>query len=450
MKGEMKTNWTSKFLISVLVTVFLLVSSSLTVSGSFYHKTSLRSTVISLVPLVNVNLGDKFEIIGSIQDSSGNPVENEHIFISANGNYLGQAKSDATGIFFLKVNKKLNAGKYIIQASFHGSRFFSASDFSTPFQINTATVVVQTVPPLAGVPLRMNGKKVLSDVTGTAKFQFTKPGTYRLEVLIDEYQNSSVRIEFGRWGEEVYENFRDIKVPTDDVIQVGLNVFHQVSQKFVDLSGLPVPFERITEFTIKSAQGDVFTYTSNQPTWVPSSRIARRITGLEETKLLYSTVSVTVDGSNVVNQSQQKFYASPNASWQISLLLYSLQIHARDGLFASPVGKNVELQFPDGKIVKYPLDSSGNVQIHSLARGLYTFKLDGVNGLTNPTPVALSRDQIVDVKAITFLDIGIVGFLGIALVLGLVIYGRPWLFLPSKQKNQNLILDNQWSSIHEN
>jgi len=63
MKGEMKTNWTSKFLISVLVTVFLLVSSSLTVSGSFYDKTSLRSTVISLVPLVNVNLGDKFEII---------------------------------------------------------------------------------------------------------------------------------------------------------------------------------------------------------------------------------------------------------------------------------------------------------------------------------------------------------------------------------------------------
>ena len=247
-----------------------------------------------------------------------------------------------------------------------------------------------------------------------------------------------------------YENFRDIKVPTDDVIQVGLNVFLQVSQKFVDLSGLPVPFERITEYTIKSAQGDVFTYTDNKPRWIPSSRIARRITGLEETKLLYSTVSVTVDGSNVVNQSQQKFYPSPNGTWQISLLLYSLQINARDGLFASPVGKNIELQFPDGKIVKYPLDSSGNAQIHSLARGLYTFKIDGVNGLANPTPVALSRNQIVDVKVITFLDVGIVGFLVLVLVSGLIIYGRPWLFIPSQQKNQKLVLDNQLSSIHEN
>lgn len=446
----MKNNWASKFFLSIMVAVILLATSSLSVSASFHRKTSLRSTVISLIPLVNVNLGEKFEIMGSIQDSSGKPIENEHIFINANGEYLGQAKSDATGIFLLKVNKKLDAGKYIIQATFQGSRFFSGSDFSTPLQINTANIVVQTVPPLSGVPFRMNGMEILSDANGNATFQFTKPGTYRLEVLIDKYKNSSVRIEFGRWSEEDYDAFRDIKVPTNEVIQVGLNVFHQVSQKFVDLSGYPVSPDRITEYTIKSAQGDVFTYTSNQPTWIPSSRIARRITGLEETKLLYSTVSVTVDGSNVVNQSQQKFYASPNGTWQISLLLYSLQIHARDGLFASPVGKNIDLQFPDGKIVKYPLDSSGNAQIHSLARGLYTFKIDGINGLTNPTPVALSRDQIVDIKAITFLDIGIVGFLGLVLVLGLIIYGRPWLFIPNKHKNQKLVLDNQWSSIHEN
>jgi hypothetical protein len=445
----MKNNWTSKFFFSILLAALLLITSNLTALASSLHKSSLRSTVISLVPLEDINLGDKFDITGSIVDSSGNPIENEHIFINANGNYLGQAKSDATGIFLLKVNKELDAGKYIIQASFKGSRYFYGSDFSIPLQINTANVVVQTIPALYGVPFRMNGKEILSDGKGNVTFQFTKTGTYRLEVLIDKYQNSSVRIEFGRWGEEDYQTFRDIKVPATGVIQVGLNVFHQVSQNFVDLSGFPVSPDRITEYTIKSAQGDVFTYKNNQSGWIPSSRIARRITGLEETKLLYSTVNVTVDGSNVVNQSQQKFYASPNGSWQISLLLYSLQVHARDGLFASPVGKNVELQFPDGKIVKYPLDASGNAQIHTLARGLYTFKIDGVNGLTNPTPVALSRDQIVDVKVITFLDIGIVGFLGLILVFGLLIYGRPWLLSPSKQKNINLTLDTQKSFIHE-
>ena len=77
----------------------------------------------------------------------------------------------------------------------------------------------------------MNGMKVLSDENGYATFQFKKSGTYRLEVLIDEFKNPSVRIEFGRWGEEDYETFRDIKVPTDDVIQVGLNIFHHMLAK---------------------------------------------------------------------------------------------------------------------------------------------------------------------------------------------------------------------------
>ena len=198
----MKNNWTAKFLLSILAATILLVSNSATASANFLQKTSLRSTVISLVPLLNVDLDERFEIISSIQDSSGNPIGDEHIFINANGNYLGQAKSDATGIFLLKVHKKLDAGKYIIQATFGGSRIFSGSDYSIPLQINPAHLVVQTVPPLSGVPFRMNGKVLLSDANGNATFQFTKSGTYRLEVLVDEFKDSSVRIEFGRWGEE--------------------------------------------------------------------------------------------------------------------------------------------------------------------------------------------------------------------------------------------------------
>lgn len=225
----MKNNWTAKVLLSILATAILLITSNFSVTANSQHKGSLRASVLTLVPLKDVNLGDKFEILGSILDSSGNPIENEHIFINADGNYLGQAKSDPTGIFMLKVNKKLDAGKYTIQATFGGSYLFSGSDFSIPLEINPAHIVVQTVPPLSGVPFRMNGKVILSDPNGNATFQFTKSGTYRLEVLVDEYKNSSVRIEFGRWAEEDYETFRDIKVPTNDIIQVGLNVFHQVS-----------------------------------------------------------------------------------------------------------------------------------------------------------------------------------------------------------------------------
>ena len=64
----MKNNWTAKFLLSILITYILLVSSSLTVYANSQQKNSLRSTVISLVPLPDVDLDERFEIIGSIQD----------------------------------------------------------------------------------------------------------------------------------------------------------------------------------------------------------------------------------------------------------------------------------------------------------------------------------------------------------------------------------------------
>ena len=265
-----------------------------------------------------------------------------------------------------------------------------------------------------------------------------------------EYTDPSKRIEFGRWEDENYLSYKKIKVPTNSSIQVGLNVFEQVNQKFVDLSGFPVPQQRITEYTIKSAQGDQFTFTDNLPHWIPSSRIARRITGLEETKLQYSMVRVVVDGSNVVNQAQQRYFASPDGIWQTSLLLYSMKIQTRDGLFDSPVGKSINLVFPNGAINNYMLDSAGNTQIHSLARGLYTINLVDVPGVSTKTPVALSRDQVVKIKVITFLDIWIIGLLGLALGFGLFFLGRPWLIMPLFKRIRKLKLEPGPYSYHEN
>jgi hypothetical protein len=242
---------------------------------------------------------------------------------------------------------------------------------------------------------------------------------------LDKYQSSSQRIEFGRWAEESFEPFREIRVPEKEVIQVGLNVFHKIGQNFVDLDGSPIDTQRIEKFTIKSAQGDVFEFPDGQPRWIPASRIARRVTGLEETKLPYSVTNVTVDGSNVVNQSQQRFYTHPNETWTISLLFYSLHLSAQDGLFGSAVGKSVNLEFPNGKILNYPLNQAGMAEINSLARGDYFIELVGVKGLSNRLPVALSRNQVVNTKVITYLDLSVVGIFAVIVALGLFLYGRP-------------------------
>jgi len=217
-----------------------------------------------------------------------------------------------------------------------------------------------------------------------------------------------------------------------------------VGQSFQDLDGYPVDPKRVTEFMIRSAQGDVFIFHDGQPRWIPASRVARRVTGLEETKLLYSVISVTIDGSNVVNQSQQRFYTFPTENWPISVLLYSLQITAKDGLFGFPVGKSVNVEFPDGRLENYPLGSSGTVVIHSLARGNYFTELVGTVGLQNRTPVALSRNQDVNTSVITYLDLTVVSLLAALLALGLLIYGRPSLLYILRKSKLPVLPEPQW------
>jgi hypothetical protein len=383
------------------------------------------ATYITLSDPEDVNLGKAFTLTGTITDYFGRPVSDKPILFTINGENLGRTRSDEKGVFQRKFTNDLTAGTYEIVAIFNGTALLSNSKDSTDLNVLPSEVHIQTVPPLPGVSFQLDERQFVSGLDGSAKIEINKPGIYRLDVLLDKYQSSSQRIEFGRWAEESFEPFREIRVPEKEVIQVGLNVFHKIGQNFVDLDGSPIDTQRIEKFTIKSAQGDVFEFPDGQPRWIPASRIARRVTGLEETKLLYSVTNVTVDGSNVVNQSQQRFYTHPNETWTISLLFYSLHLSAQDGLFGSAVGKSVNLEFPNGKILNYPLNQAGMAEINSLARGDYFIELVGVKGLSNRLPVALSRNQVVNTKVITYLDLSVVGIFAVIVALGLFLYGRP-------------------------
>jgi hypothetical protein len=133
---------------------------------------------------------------------------------------------------------------------------------------------------------------------------------------------------------------------------------------------------------------------------------------------------VTVDGSNVVNKAQQQFYAQPNATWTISLLFYSLRIQARDALFGFAQGKALKLELPNGQVQTYPLDSAGTAEVHSLARGQYYFQVVGAKGLSTRAPVSLSKDQDLNAKVVSYLDMGVIAGAGMLVAIALLFYGR--------------------------
>ncbi len=302
---------------------------------------------------------------------------------------------------------------------------------SPPVHISSApkgpqTAQFQTVPPTPGVTLQIAGQQFVTGADGSTVVVVPQPGTYDLQVITDTYHNPYTRVEFSRWLSESFQPTRQIHLPAQNqVVQVGLDVYELVGQKFVAPDGSPVPPQRIANFSIRSLQGDAFTFQDGQPRWIPASRVTRRRDGgLDVVPLLYTITSVMVDGSNVVNKAQQQFYAKPNGTWTITLLFYSIQVHAMDALFGFPVGKAVSLQLPNGVVQSLPVDATGTAHATSLARGQYYFQVTGAKGFSPRSPVALSKDQDINARVITLLDMGTVFAAGVLIALGLLIFGK--------------------------
>jgi hypothetical protein len=427
--GELApVSFSSTNYVSISVNLNNLLSLKIQSSPNFLNPLAPHDVVINLVGSKQINLSAPIVLSGNLKDiTTGTGIANKSIKFYTNGLLLAQTHTNSDGTYQVKINKNLPAGKYEVTAKFTGAHLLAAAATNFSLDILPATIRVQTVPAIAGIPFQMDGKKFVSGQDGIASVQIDQVGDYQLEVLLDQYSSSLQRIGFGRWTEETYQTSRMVKVPNNSIVQVGLNVYHKVSFKFVDLSNYPIDPSRISSITIRSVQGDFFTLKPGDTPWLPAIRTARRQTGLEETNLLYSIDSVTIDGSNVVNSAQQRFFAKADDTWEISTLLYSMHITAKDAMLRTPVGTSVNIVFPNGQINNYPLDSSGALDLHALARGIYHVNLVGVQGLGTSSPVALSRNQVVNLKIVTRMDMILFMATSGGFALGLVIYGRPWL-----------------------
>jgi hypothetical protein len=407
-----------------LLVLGLLAGSGLPTMATAAARIAKYPTSFTLSPITSVELGQPFILSGYLKTSGGLPVPNKGILVTIDGNKLGQTRTNASGAFQRKFSDLINAGTHTITVSDDIARNYYGTTASTSLVVNPADVRIQTIPATPGLTFEINGQTIVSGADGVADVKIGYAGRYEVTAKVDKYSNPDQRIEFSRWVDNTFQPFTFIQVPSNQTIEVGLNVYEQVGESFVDLNGSPVNTARISQFTIRSAQGDTFVLKDGTPQWIPSSRIARRQAGLEATPLQYSVISVMVDGSNVVNASQQRFFAQPNGTWQISLILYSLTIHATDGLFGSTVGKSINLVYPDGKVLNYPYNLSGSVTINNLARGNYSVQVIGAKGLKQVIPVALSRSQTVEVKIPTSIDLIILFSLGLLVVLGLLVFGR--------------------------
>ncbi|MEU4569483.1 endo-1,3-alpha-glucanase family glycosylhydrolase [Micromonospora sp. NPDC023956] len=301
---------------------------------------------------------------------------------------------------------------------------------------------MQTVPPLAGVQVTVDGTTVRSDRHG------------RIAVRVRNFLGLADRIvvasaAVGPDRRVVFDRFRGSPdAGVRRIVEVGLRTVRRVSWSFVERLGAPVPADRITTMRLRSSTGEIHELSGAdlvRPRWVAESRTQQGPRGLASKQLYYVVDSVVVDGTSVVNRAAQRFVPWDRQEWVIELLFFKVTFSATDMIFSRRAGDGVMLTRADGRAEQLGFTADGTVLVPDLPRGTYEVKVAG-GGVSFGRPVSISRDQQVVLSVISPLDLSLVILGVLAVALGLILVGRPhlgrallrwrrpsWLRLPTRR-----------------
>jgi hypothetical protein len=276
-------------------------------------------------------------------------------------------------------------------------------------------VEIVTVPRLAKAVFVLDGKTLVADARGVVRVSVPAGSRlHRLEVVTKASESNGARMTFSRWGVrgDQQERFKPVMtglaIHHNMRIQAAYRVSYLVAYQLFDESGAPVKRSRATRVTLRSELGDVTVSSQGDKVRLPGIRPVSQNGIVAATELVYSVESVLIDGSNVVHAGSQRFRPAQAQQVDIPVLLRTAHFTAHDLLFGRPVGNSLEVVYPDGKKRRVTLSARGELTLEKLARGTYQVRVE-TGGISFLRPVALSRNQYVDLPVISYLDLGILG-----------------------------------------
>jgi hypothetical protein len=289
------------------------------------------------------------------------------------------------------------------------------------------TLVVQVVPPMAGVGFTLDGRAFSSDTAGVASITVLGASTRRLTVGAPPAQ-PGVRFGFQRWtggfGGEQFSTSRTVRMGGRTTrLAAGFSVECLVRWSFVDGQGGPVPSRMVDSVVLKDDTGGRYQKPAQGYQWLPARQVVRQNSGRVSARpLAYSVEGVMVDGANAVFRSQQRFRVAPMTTWTVSLRLYQMQVSVHDAVFGFPNGSALWLRAPDGRVQRLGLDGRSRATSGRLGPGDYQLKAQGP-GISWWTPVSLSRSQEVRLVFVSWLDLAVVALVATLGLVGLPLLG---------------------------
>jgi hypothetical protein len=289
---------------------------------------------------------------------------------------------------------------------------------NAPLPAAAQTVEVETIPALSGVRFAIEGRTFRTDARGKVDLplgSLSKGQTLRGKVKVyDKRLSRTARARFSRWygGSTAALSFEYLVRPV-----------------FRNLDGEPVDPELVSSVSLKARNGVRTTIRGGDAKWLPGTRVVPYHTHTLATSALlsknidYQIEKVLVDGANVVNRAQQRFLPRRTRVVPVSLLFFETRVAARDAFFGFPIGSAVVLRYPSGRSEHHRLGAGATTVLRSLPRGEYDVKVEG-GGISFTRPLSVSRNQEVELKVLSWVDIGLAALVLAAFTLGPIVARR--------------------------
>ncbi len=372
-----------------------------------------------------VRAGDSMVLRAVLTDDAGAPIADAGIAFQLDGAPLGRAVTDADGVASKTVSDAPAAGTYTIAASYDGrpSLGHAAVSARATLAVGRAVTTLQTVPELEGVQVKVGDEVFTSDARGVVRLEADAPGVYEAEVLPWASADGLRKAAFVRWDDDLGSGQISVKIPASRTSYLGFEVSYLFSLDFVDLDGQPVEWGGVQSAVLRGSTTAEVRYDSPEPRWLLANRLLRQGSGLVPTPVQYAVKSVSIDGADVVNSQQQRFLPTPGGTYTAQVLMFDAHVRVTDAVFGRAAGDRIVLEYPDGSSKEYAVPADGELTIPRLPRGDYRIRPIG-GGLSFARPLAMSREQEVELQVITYADMALGGSVAAVLFLGVLVVGR--------------------------
>jgi len=410
---------------AILALIALILVTFAIPTGEAQAASLRRTTALAVAVPATVELG-AHAVVTVRLTSARKPVVGKLISVRLAGKITQQLRTGLDGTAKAEIARDLPAGRYTVTATFAGTpAYWSSSSRPAVFTVTPVQLTIATVPATPGIPLvRIDGGATLTTgPDGTVVVPMTKVGRVALRLALPA-DDATKRVRLVRWDDGSTDPVRTIRIPDTLNVVVGLQLLNPVQFEFASSDGAPIAAAEVPIVHISDDAGNQETLTGPGPHWLRSNTISRLVTGFVSTGVEYRISDVSLGGVNVVNHGQQRFTASGPQTVRVGLLVFNLVVQGRDALLKTPSGSHVTITDPDGGQRALELDDAASATI-LLPRGEYTIVIGEGLGIPITTPVALSRGQQADVLIVSLLDIALVVGVGLILVLGLILVGRP-------------------------